>query len=169
MFGSLPLSARTPRVAGALIGLLALCELGWHGNSLLRVTPAEQFLGADPVSLAIERLELDFARGGPARIKARDQFYGDLPAVLHGIEKTNVNDVFQIDHAAQLYELLYPVASRRRRKGDHLMNEAVEDFNREVRQAIFDRMSVSHVVSDRFEPDRAGRSLRAGTGTAPSS
>ena len=31
-------------------------------------------------------------------------------------EKTNVNDVFQIDHAARLYEQLYPVAAHRRRE-----------------------------------------------------
>ena len=33
------------------------------------------------------------------------------------------------------------------------MNEAVEDFKRGVRQSVFDLLSVSHVVSDRFEPD----------------
>jgi hypothetical protein len=133
--------------------MLALCELGWYGNSLLQVAPPELFAGDDPISAALERLEPDSAGGRPARIKARDNFYGDLRAVAHGIEKTNVNDVFQIDHAARLYKQLYPVASRRRQKRDDLMNEAVEDFNREVRQAVFNRMSVSHVVSDRFEPD----------------
>ena len=70
--------SRAPRLAGGLIGLLALCELGWHGNSLLQVAPAEQFLGADPVSEALERLEANSAGAGPRRIKARDNFYGDL-------------------------------------------------------------------------------------------
>ena len=42
------------------------------------------------------------------RIKARDSFYGDLPASVHGIEKTNVDDAFQLDHASVLYETLYP-------------------------------------------------------------
>ncbi len=153
VLGCLPLSSRGPRFAGGLIGLLALCELGWHGNSLLRVAPEEQFLGADPVSQSLERPEPDSDGDGPARIKARDNFYGDLPAASHGIQKTNVNDVFQIDHAARLYELLYPVAAHRRRKRDDLMDEAVEDFKRQVRQSVFDRMSVSHVVSDRFESD----------------
>jgi hypothetical protein len=154
VLGSFPLfSSRGPRLAGRLIGLLAVCELGWYGCSLLQVAPSEMFLGADPVSAAIERLEADSAPGGTARIKARDNFYGDLRAASHGIQKTNVNDVFQIDHAARLYELLYPVAAHRRRKHDDCMNEAVEDFNREVRQSVFDRMSVSHVVSDRVESD----------------
>jgi phage shock protein PspC (stress-responsive transcriptional regulator) len=154
VLGSLPLpSIRGPRLAGRLIGLLAVCELGWYGCSLLQVAPVEMFLGVDPVGAAIKRLEADSAPGGAVRIKARDNFYGDLRAASHEIQKTNVNDVFQIDHAAKLYELLYPVAAHRRRKHDDAMNEAVEDFNREVRQAVFDRMSVSHVVSDRFESE----------------
>ena len=146
-------SPRFPRLAGGLIGLLALCELGWHGNSLLQVAPEEQFLAASPVSDALRRLETDAGTLGHVRIKTRDTFYGDLPAVWNGFEKTNVNDLFQIDHAAQLYEQLYPVAVHRRRNRDDPMNAAVEDFNRQVRQSVFDRMSVSHVVSNRFESD----------------
>ncbi len=110
-------------------------------------------MGADPVSAAIEGLGAESAYRLPPRIKARDNFYGDLRAAAHGIEKTNVNDVFQIDHAARLYERLYPVAARQRPKHDDLMNAPVEDFKREVRQEVFDRMSVSHVVSDKFESD----------------
>ncbi len=154
VLGSLPLaSSRGPRWAGGLLGILALCELAWYGNSLLQVSPPELFVGADPVSAALERIKADSAGGRPVRIKARDNFYGDLRATAHGIEKTNVNDVFQIDHAARLYEKLYPVASRRRLKRDDVMTEPVEDFKREVRQEVFNRMSVSHVVSDRFESD----------------
>ncbi len=81
-----------------------------------------------------------------------------------------MNDVFQIDHAAWLYETLYPVAAHRRRTRDDCMNDAVEDFKREVRQSVFDRMSVSHVVSDRFESDPGWPVKCAGeTGTAASS
>ncbi len=112
VLGSLPLaSSRGPRLAASLIGLLAFCELGWYGNSLLQVAPPELFMGADPVSAAIEGLAADSAHSTPLRIKARDNFYGDLRAAAHGIEKTNVNDVFQIDHAARLYERLYLVAA----------------------------------------------------------
>ena len=146
-------SPRMPRLAGTLIGLLALCELGWHGNALLQVAPAEQFVGGDPVSAALARLEPESDGARHGRIKARDNFYSDLSAVCHGFEKANVNDVFQIDHAARLYELLYPVASRRRLKREDLMNEAVDDFDRQVRQSIFDRMGVAHLASDRVEPD----------------
>jgi hypothetical protein len=90
----------------------------------------------------------------PLRIKARDAFFGDLRATCLGIEKTNINDVFQLDHTAVLYESLYPVASRPR-PYRLLMpaNEVVEEFNRGVRQAVFDRMSVAYLISDRVEPD----------------
>ena len=151
--GSLARFSLAPRVAGGLIGALALCELGWYGHSLLQVAPAEQFLGADPVSAALARLAGPSTGNEPVRIKALDNFYGDLPAALHGIHKTNVNDVFQIDHAARLYERLYPVAALRRFERDEVMSQAVQEYHREVRQAVFDRLSVSHVVSDRFESD----------------
>ncbi len=36
----------------------------------------------------------------PVRIKARDAFYGDLSASVHGIEKTNIDDAFQLDRPA---------------------------------------------------------------------
>ena len=62
--------------------------------------------------------------------------------------------MFQLDHSALLYESLYPVASRPR-PYRRLMaaNEPVEEFNRRVRQAVFDRMSVQFLVSDRVESD----------------
>ena len=87
------------------------------------------------------------------RIKARDSFYGDLPAATLGIEKTNITDVFQLGHAARLYETLYPVASFQRRWRDDPMQTAVDDYRRDLRQAVFDRLSVGYLVSNRFEAD----------------
>ena len=89
----------------------------------------------------------------PVRIKARDAFYGDLPASVHGIEKTNVDDAFQLDRAARLYETLYPVASRVRPMAERLMSRQAKDAWRRIRQAVFDRMGVGFVVSDRIETD----------------
>ena len=65
--GSLARLSAAPRLAGGLIGVLALCELGWHGHSLLQVAPAGQFLGDDPVSAALVRLTPDSAGRGPVR------------------------------------------------------------------------------------------------------
>ena len=153
-----------PQLARGLLGLLAMAELSFHGYSLIQVTPAGQFKGADPVSQALQRLWSEQPSSQPLRIKARDSFYGDLRAVDNGFEKTNVNDVFQLHHAARLYEALYPVASRPRRLRDQPMNEAVEEFTREVRQAVFDRMSVEYLVSDRIENDPAWPVAAEGVG-----
>jgi hypothetical protein len=151
------------RQATGLIGLLAICELGWYGLSLLQVGPSDRFLGDDPVGTAL--LRLDGGSHGPRRIriKARDSFYSDLQAAMLGIEKTNITDVFQLDHAAQLYQLLYPVASFQRRRLEEPMREAVDDYRRQIRQAVFDRMSVCYLVSNRFEPDPGWPTAEQGT------
>jgi hypothetical protein len=145
---------RWRRTAGALAGLLALVELGWAGYSLVQVAPAERFLGPDPIGATINQLTARAQHGAPIRIKARDTFYGDLEAIASGLEKTNINDVFQLDHPARLYEMLYQVTGRPRPHEASLpMREPVALFQRTVRQAIFDRMSVDYLISDRFEPD----------------
>ena len=136
-------------------------ELGWYGFALIRVEPAGRFVGPDPVSAALARLGAEEARSRqvprirrpPVRIKARDSFYGDLPASVHGIEKTNIDDAFQLDHAAMLYETLYPVASHVRPMAERRMSPAAKDAWRRIRQAVFDRMSVGFLVSDRVEAD----------------
>lgn len=141
------------RIVG-LIGLVALAELGWYGFDLMRVAPASQFLGPDPIRTALIRLDAGDARSRPpVRIKARDSFYGDLPAVLSGIEKTNVDDAFQLDRAATLYETLYPVASHVRPMAERRMTPAARAAWRRIRQSVFDRMSVGFLVSDRVEAD----------------
>jgi hypothetical protein len=143
-----PIGARRRRGIVGLVGLFALGELGWYGYALIQVAPAERFVGPDPVSAA-----LPANRRPPVRIKARDAFYGDLPASLSGIEKTNVNDAFQLDRAAALYETLYPVASRARPMAERLLNASAKDAWQRIRQAVFDRMSVEFLVSDREETD----------------
>ena len=125
---------RNQRLAGSLLGLLALVELGWSGSSLLRFAPVESFLNTGPIGAALAGRESRMTEGwirsfradqlstAPTppsldphlRIKARDTFFGDLRAFCLGIEKTNINDVFQLDHSAALYESLYAVASRPR-------------------------------------------------------
>jgi hypothetical protein len=159
--GCRPIGVRRRRVIAGLVGVVALGELGWYGSSLIRVAPAEQFVGQDPVSAALARLgtENQTSRrcspvAGPAvRIKARDSFYGDLPASLHDIEKANVGDAFQLDRPAALYETLYPVASHVRPMAERMMSRQAKDAWRRIRQAVFDRMSVAFLVSDRVERD----------------
>jgi hypothetical protein len=157
VIGCRPIGVRRRRAIVALIGLVALGELGWYGFALLRLTPLARVVGPDPVSAALTRLGAEEARSRPGRpiprIKARDSFYGDLPASVHGIEKTNINDAFQLDRAATLYETLYPVASRVRPMTERLMSPTEKDAWRRIRQAVFDRMSVGFLISDRVESD----------------
>ena len=121
--GCRPIGVGGRRGIVGLIGVLAMAELAGYGFALIRVAPASRFVGADPVSAAIERLEGGPPRPRPpVRIKARDAFYGDLAAQAHGIEKTNVDDAFQLDRPSILYETLYPVASHFRPMAERRMS-----------------------------------------------
>jgi hypothetical protein len=88
-------------------------------------------------------------------VRARDSFYLDLQSVRSGIEKTNVNDVFQLQHAAALYAPLYAVATTRFEPPETPMSQAVNEYRRVIRQGIFDRMAVTALVSNRVEDDPA--------------
>lgn len=138
--------------ASHAIGVLALVELAAQGQLLLRVTPADDVLGHDPIAAAILAAPPDPA-GAPPRLRARDSLYLDLQAVRHGLEKTNVNDVFQLGHAAALYEQLYAVASTRHPLPRASFHMSTPEEQRRIRQAVFDRMAVAFLVSDRFEDD----------------
>jgi hypothetical protein len=216
--GCLASGRRTRSLAGGLLGLLGLCELGWAGFDLIQVAPAGQFLGPDPIGgrelLGARRLKPASTPaapenpaqtwGGwgrrpqgdapsestrsphgrsvvedavlrppgapnssfpvlPPRIKARDSFYGDLPAAVHGVEKTNIGDAFQLDHAAALYEAFYPVASHRRPMAEWIMSPSAKESWRRIRRSIFDRMSVTLLISDRIEPDPSWPVAAVGT------
>ena len=108
---------------------------------------------------------------GPFRIRARDILYHDLRAGRNGFEKINVNDSFQIQHAADLYETLYPLLyAGLPPDPDDPMAEAVAQFRREVRQGVLDRLGVAFLVSDHVEPEPRLAARRLGDlGRAPTS
>jgi hypothetical protein len=140
------------RIVQAVV-LLALTELAWHGFALIRVAPASTWMRRDTIGEALSRLAENFPGGGPIRVRARDSFFLDLQAVRYGIEKTNVNDVFQVGHASAVYETLYPVATTMAQHPETPMSVAIADNNRLIRRGVFDRMAVSYLVSDRVETD----------------
>jgi hypothetical protein len=151
--GCLCSSRRARRRAADLLGLLALGELAWYGFAVLQVAPASIFFRPDPISQSLISLETARCGSVPPRVRARDNFYLDLQAVRSGIEKTNINDVFQLQHAWALYEPLYAVATTRPERPETPMSRAVGEYRRQVRQGIFDRMAVTALVSDRVEVD----------------
>ena len=161
--GCFCVSSRNRRRAADLLGLMALGELAWCGFALIQVTPAGSFFKPDPISQTLISKSQDASISQPPRIRARDNFYLDLHAVRYGIEKTNVNDVFQLRHAAALYEPLYAVARMRCVPRETPMAEVVSAYQRQVRQEIFDRMAVSALVSDRVETDPSWPVVARGT------
>lgn len=130
------------RVARAL-GLCGAVELAGGGFELWKTTPSNRVLGPDPVSATLAELQ----PRTPYRIRVRDAFYDDLRAANHGFEKTNLNDLFQVKHAADLYEYLYPIFDPPRPRFPET------EHRRAVRQGVLDRMSVGFLVSDRPEAD----------------
>lgn len=136
------LVARHPRRRGTIavgLGLLAVAETVLYGVALIRTTPPSRFLGPDPVGLAIASRRPD----GPFRIRARDAYYGDARAFAIGLEKTNLNDSFQIGFAADLYERLYPMF------GEPTPARFPLRFRPDLQADILDRMNVRFLVSDR--------------------
>ncbi|SIO60878.1 hypothetical protein SAMN05444166_6559 [Singulisphaera sp. GP187] len=132
------------------IGLLGLIELGVSGYGLLKVAPPSEFLGPDPISRALGDAEPPVA--GPFRIRARDTLYPDLRASSNGFEKININDSFQIQHAADLYESLFALLYAPRTVDlKSPMSEVVAEHQQENRQRILDRMNVAFLVADHVE------------------
>jgi hypothetical protein len=150
------------QVVAVVLGVLAQVELGLHGQAILRVAPADQFLGPDPISAALLRAEP--TAPGPFRIRARDILYHDLRAESNGFEKVNINDSFQIQHAADLYETLYLLLYVLPPPDDRdPMAVAVAQFHREVRQGVLDRLGVAFLVSDHVESNPSWPLVAAGT------
>jgi hypothetical protein len=136
------------------LGGLALIELTAHGHGLIKVSPADRFLGPDPISSALAHATPPVH--GPFRIRARDTLYQDLRAVSHGLEKINIYDSFQIQHAAVLYQKLYALLYVQPHPNSaEPMSEPVAEHYRRLRQAILDRLNVAFLVSDHVEPEPA--------------
>ncbi len=133
-----------PRVA-AVLGTLALAELAAHAFVLIRVAPVDRFCGPDALAAAIDRVRPE----KPFRVRARDAFLDDMKATAWGLEKTNLGDAFQIQHAADLYEWLYPIFDPPR--PDELMDPIVTWQRKRRSQAVLDRMNVALLVTDRPE------------------
>jgi hypothetical protein len=145
-------ASRRSTVAAGLLGGLAMVELGCYGHALVRVAPVAWFLGADPISTVLRTAAP--AVSGPIRIRARDMLYPDIHAFANGIEKINVNDGFQLQHPADLYQTLYPLLYRLTPPDPaEPMGAAVAQNRRELRQAVLDRLNVAFLVSDHIEPE----------------
>jgi hypothetical protein len=124
--------------AAGAVGFIAIGELAASAMTALPVCPPGRFLGPDAVSEAIGR---DSAPRW-SRIRARDAFYSDLNAWRDGVEKTNLGDLFQIRHSAEIYRELYPIF-------DEPGPRIGRDLDRELAREALDRLGVARVVTDR--------------------
>jgi hypothetical protein len=155
-------SAGYRRAAAWALGALALTELTLHGFALIKVAPAEQFLGRDPISAALDEASQSTPR--PFRIRAVDPIYHDVRSINHGFEKININDWFQVGASARLYEELYHLFDQTvPPPTSDPMAEALAQRTRSIRQAILDRLCVALLVSDHIEPRSPWLPVRSGT------
>ena len=157
-----------PRATAAALGALALVELARAGFVLMPVARLEQFVLSTSKRAIESAVDDRFPFRAPNRVKARDAAYGDLQAVWDGVEKTNINDSFQLDAPSRLYETLYDAAPARTRPFARAlpMFEPAAAFQAEIRQAVFDRISVAALVSDRVE-EACPWPIAAGRGSTP--
>lgn len=120
------------------MGLVAIAELAASAAMTLPVCPPERFLGADAVSGEIEGERPPQG----SRIRSRDAFYSDLHAWRDRLEKTNLGDLFQVRHAAEIYRALYPIF-------DEPGPRIGRGLDRRLARSALDRLGVSRIVSDR--------------------
>ncbi|WP_152051197.1 hypothetical protein [Tautonia marina] len=124
--------------AAMLMAGIVILELSLSTVMAVPICSVNRFLERDAVSEALDRHRPE----GPFRVRARDTFYSDLHAWRDGIEKTNIGDLFQIRHAAEVTRPLYPV-----------FQEPEAPFPRhldaDLANAILDCMGVALLVSDR--------------------
>jgi hypothetical protein len=137
---------------GCALGAVALVELALLAHSLLVCAPAGGF---DRFARIREILTKGLTDAqGPFRVAVMDTLYSDLQAAVDGVEKTNVNDSFQIQHAADLYERLYPFLDPLwpDTAAEQPMDEAVEAHRIEVARKVLDLLSVRYIATDRHLP-----------------
>lgn len=134
--------AQRHRIAG-LVGALTLAELLVLALTLIRVAPAGPFLDPDALARAIACVAPD----EPYRIRARDAFLDDAAASAWGLEKTNIDDLFQLQRPSELYQTLYPLFGPPR--PIDLFDPVGAWYRQQAQQAVLDRMNVALLVTDR--------------------
>ena len=149
LFGTSLLATRSHRRVLVLLGfpLLILADRVDFAWRTIQISPIERFLDSDPISLALPN-----EPGNSFRIRADDSIFDDAHAFQAGLIKTNCYDAFQLQHAADLYETLYPMFENRPfldKVGP--MSEAIATYRRRVRQAVLDRMAVAYIIATKSD------------------
>lgn len=129
------------------LGTVALVELAVYGQALLICAPVSSFLGGAEVGGVLSVIRNDSER--LQRVASIGSALPDLRAVAEGVEKTNINDGFQIQHAADLYERLYAFLDPATPEGgkDRPMDGAVSWHRGRMAKVVLDQMSARYVVA----------------------
>jgi hypothetical protein len=146
---------RSGRWVAGVLGGLAMLHLAIEGFWIVKVAPASKLLEAGPAAGLLR----DHGPDGPFRVRARDSVFPDLQAAVLGVEKTNVEDWFQIQHAADLYEVLYPQFDPPRPV--EWLNPLNSWVLAQARQGVLDRMNVRRLICDTVPRGFQGRVLAA--------
>ena len=139
------------RVAVAL-GLVGLVELAGSGFTVLVTSSPDAWLTVRPIERALLQAcaDQEIVTGSPSRVRADEEVLSDLMATHLGLTKTDINDTFQIQHAADLYQRLYELSRPRRPRLDQPMDGPVTHRLRHAQQAVLDQLAVAVVAaSDR--------------------
>ena len=144
----------TRSTVAVALGLLGLVELTGEGFSILVTSPPAAWLAERPIDRAILAALPDRARAGsaPPRIRADESILSDLNASQFGLIKTDINDTFQIQRAADLYQRLYDLSRPRPADLTHPMDGPAADRRQRIQQAILDRMAVAVVAGNDRSP-----------------
>ncbi len=134
------------------LGAIATCELVFYAQGLLVCSPADRFTRDDPVCREVRGLAP--AESEPLRVAAVESLYDDLRAALAGVEKTNTNDGFQLQHAADVYERLYPYLDPfpMANLPEYPMDGPSREFQKRVARRALNLMGVRAFVTDRVDP-----------------
>ncbi len=126
------------------LGVLGMVELAATGFAILVVSPPSAWLKVGPAGAAILRAlpSHNPATEPPPLVRADDAVLSDLQAVSLGLSKTDINDAFQIQHAADLYQQLYELSRPRPATLTRPMDGPAAEHRRQVQQTIMDRMGV---------------------------
>ena len=147
---------RWPRVVTAsALAALGLFEVSWEARSVLVCARMETFARGAEFGEEVRRNHDPST--GPIRVSTLDSAYSDLRAALDRVEKTNVNDGFQIQTAADFYERLYPYLdpAGARDEVERPMDRPAAVRNDLVARRVLDLMGVRRMI---LNPRRDGAS-----------
>lgn len=128
------------RLTPTALAILAVTELTWLANTVVRVTPVKQVCSTDELDEVV-RANID---DRSYRVRSAHPAFEQAHAHRLGVECTDLYDWFQVRHATELTETLYPLGSFPRLWTR--FDPWGEELRRRTRQSVLDLMAVGLVL-----------------------